>query len=300
MPSMHSTADESPTPIVVSVAEDLDRGRRRLVLAVFGVSGFVTLALEVVWFRQLILFLESSTYTFTVMLATVLVGIAVGSAVASPFLRRGWVSLKALAAIEIALGIAALGSFYMLSKSYGVVNRASDLVGTGSLTLVIVASGLAMLPATLLMGFAFPFGIELWVGSDREHTGQRVGTLYAVNVAAGIAGSLIAGFVLVPTIGTRSSLIVLSLSIIVMGVWVAWRALPPRTALAWSGATAVTTIVVGVAFVPDPYVSVMYHRFPGEQLIWMADDAQTTVSIQQSGEVPGDVRRRSASGQHHS
>ncbi len=64
-------------------------GRRRLVLAVFGVSGFVTLALEVVWFRQLILFLESSTYAFTVMLATVLVGIAVGSAVASPFLRRG-------------------------------------------------------------------------------------------------------------------------------------------------------------------------------------------------------------------
>ena len=200
----------------VSPAVELDDGRRRVVLITFATSGFVTLALEVIWFRQLILFLESSTYAFTVMLATVLLGIAIGSAAASPCLRRGWVSLRTLAAIEIALGIAALGSFYMLSKAYVVADRASGLLGTGSLTLVIVASALAMLPATLLMGFAFPFGIELWVGADRDRTGERVGTFYAVNVAAGIGGSLVAGFVLIPTIGTRRSLVLLALAIIAM------------------------------------------------------------------------------------
>jgi spermidine synthase len=276
--------DDAVTAESSAPAVELDDGRRRVVLITFATSGFVTLALEVVWFRQLILFLESSTYAFTVMLATVLIGIAVGSAIAAPCLRRGWVSLRALAAIEIALGIAALGSFYMLSKAYVVADRASGVLGTGSLTLVIVASGLAMLPATLLMGFAFPFGIELWVGRDRDRTGERVGTFYAVNVAAGIAGSLIAGFVLIPTIGTRPSLVLLSLAMVAMGIWIAWRALPPKRALAWSAGTAALTVLVGVAFVPDPYVSVMFHRFPGEQLVWMADDAQTTVSIQQAGE----------------
>ena len=278
----------------ISPAVELDDGRRRVVLITFATSGFVTLALEVIWFRQLILFLESSTYAFTVMLATVLLGIAIGSAAASPCLRRGWVSLRTLAAIEIALGIAALGSFYMLSKAYVVADRASGLLGAGSLTLVIVASALAMLPATLLMGFAFPFGIELWVGADRDRTGERVGTFYAVNVAAGIGGSLVAGFVLIPTIGTRRSLVLLALAIIAMGVWIAWRALPPRRALAWSAVTMVITLLVGVAFVPDPYRSVMFHRFPGEQLVWMADDAQTTVSIQQAG----DYRVMYVDGQH--
>ncbi len=256
---------------------------RRAVLAVFTLSGFVTLALEVVWFRQLVLFLESSTYAFTVMLATVLVGISAGSAIAAPVLRRRRASMRNLAAIEVLLGLACLGSFLALSKSYGVINRAGDVIGTGSLTLVIVASALAMLPATLLMGFAFPFGVELWIGDDLDNSGDRVGTFYACNVAAGIAGSLVAGFVLVPTIGTRASVIVLSLAVVVAAMWLVWLAHPPRRSLAWCTAVAGVTVLVAVTLVPDPYMSVMYHRFPGETLVWKADDAQTTVSIQQSG-----------------
>jgi len=263
-------------------APSIGAGARRLVLAAFVVSGLVTLALEVVWFRQLVLFLESSTYAFTVMLATVLVGITTGSAAATPLLRRG-VGLRALAFIEIGIGLAALMSFFLLSKTYGVVNRAADVLGTGPLTLVIVASALAMLPATFLMGLAFPIGIELWVDGDRDHSGARVGTFYACNVAAGIVGSLLAGFVLVPVLGTRTSLILLALAVVATGAVLLWAALPRRAALRWVGTTTAVTAIAASTLVPDPYVSVMYHRFPGEQLVWMADDAQTTVSIQRAG-----------------
>ena len=44
----------------------------------FTVSGFVSLALEVVWFRVLTLFLRPTVYGFAVMLATILAGIALG------------------------------------------------------------------------------------------------------------------------------------------------------------------------------------------------------------------------------
>ena len=264
------------------IAPSLSIGTRRLVLAAFAVSGLVTLALEVVWFRQLVLFLESSTYAFTVMLATVLVGITAGSAAATPLLRRG-AGLRALAFIEIGIGLAALMSFFLLSKSYGVVNRTADVIGTDPLTLAIVASALAMLPATVLLGVAFPIGIELWVDGDRDHSGARVGTFYACNVAAGIVGSLLAGFVLVPVLGTRISLVLLALAVVAAGVVLLYAALPRPAALRWAGATTAVTAVVALTLVPDPYVSVMYHRFPGEQLVWMADDAQTTVSIQRTG-----------------
>ncbi len=63
-------------------------------LIVFGLSGFASLALEVVWFRILVLFLPATTYAFTTMLATVLLGLAGGGWIAARLLRRDrdWMS----------------------------------------------------------------------------------------------------------------------------------------------------------------------------------------------------------------
>ena len=53
----------------------------------FFVSGLMSLALEIVWFRMLVIFLRPTAYAFTIMLACVLAGIAIGSAIAAPLLR---------------------------------------------------------------------------------------------------------------------------------------------------------------------------------------------------------------------
>ena len=49
-----------------------------LVLWVFFVSGLMSLALEIIWFRMLVLFLRPTAYAFTIMLACVLAGSAIG------------------------------------------------------------------------------------------------------------------------------------------------------------------------------------------------------------------------------
>ena len=82
-----------PAPASAAAGADAAGARvternRRLVLAVFAVSGFASLALEVVWFRVLVLYLDVSTYAFSVMLAAVLGGIAAGSCLVAPLLRR--------------------------------------------------------------------------------------------------------------------------------------------------------------------------------------------------------------------
>ncbi len=61
-----------------------DRRGLQLILVVFTLSGAVSLALEVVWFRVLTLFLRPTVYGFSVMLATILAGISLGSYVATP------------------------------------------------------------------------------------------------------------------------------------------------------------------------------------------------------------------------
>lgn len=271
---------ERPEPQTVRAAGAASDPRaRRAVLGVFAVSGFVTLALEVVWFRQLVLFLESSTYAFTVMLATVLVGISLGSALATPLLRRGFATVRNLAAVELLLGFATLGSFFALSKTFVVLDRIGLEAGERSLSLVIGASALSMLPATLLMGFAFPVGMDLWIGGDEHESGQRAGTFVACNVAAGIAGSLVAGFVMVPVIGARASLIVLAAAVIATAIWLLAFAFERRVVSAAGAAVVGLAALVSVTLVPDPYDAVMFHRFNAEEVVWKSDDAQTTVSV---------------------
>jgi spermidine synthase len=142
----------------------LPERRRRVVLGVFVISGFVSLGLEVVWFRILVLYLESTTYAFTIMLATVLAGIALGSYLVAPLMRLRLDWLKLLVAAELLLSLVALASLYFLSKSYAVTDRARDALGflSSDLQPMLIASGLAILPTTLLFGFAFPIGVRLW------------------------------------------------------------------------------------------------------------------------------------------
>ena len=272
-------------PEDAETSRDRDSGDRiaRTVLGVFVVSGFVAIALEVVWFRVLVLYLESNTYAFTIMLATVLGGIALGSFIATPLLARGVNHIRVLAVVEFGVAIAAASSLLLLSKAYGVRDRVGDVVTLvdGDLEFVVIASALAILPTTILMGLAFPFGVRLYVGDDPD-PGRRIGAFYGLNVAAGIVGSLVAGFILVPVLGTRRSLILLVLASVVAATVVAiaaWDARRQRTIIAVV-TVVVAALVLGPA-VPNPYSSALRYRYPDERLLWIEEGAQTTVSIQE-------------------
>ena len=79
-------------------------GLQRLLLGVFFVSGLATLALEVVWFRVIALIVRPTVYAFSLMLASVLLGIAAGSALMTPLMRRPRPWLRILAVIQVLMG----------------------------------------------------------------------------------------------------------------------------------------------------------------------------------------------------
>jgi spermidine synthase len=288
--SRHAEAIEPDDPVpeparpVRPSEQVLPEHRRRVVLGVFVISGFVSLGLEVVWFRVLVLYLESTTYAFTIMLATVLAGIALGSYLVGPVMRVRVDWLKVLAAVELVLSVVALTSLYFLSKSYAVTDRARDALSffSSDLQPMLVASGLAILPTTLLFGFAFPIGVRLWSAaptSAADESGRRVGVFYACNVAAGIAGSVVAGFVLVPKLGIRGSLVALAALLLASGLTALLVAAPPRTSFAVGGFTAAVFAIVTATLVPNPWAAALAYRYPGEQLLWEQEGPQATVSI---------------------
>jgi spermidine synthase len=261
------------------------RGQQRLVLWIFFVSGLMSLALEIVWFRTLVIFLRPTAYAFTIMLACVLAGIALGSAIAAPLLRmrRHWIPI--LAAIQGVIGFAAVLSFNMLARSQQAIEAATpwfDRLGINTyLAPLVVSSLIAMLPTTILLGLAFPIGLTLWAGdAASDDTSRKAGTFYSLNVVGAILGSVLAGFILLPQLGTRVSLIAIAalatLSSILLAI--SERKTNPTMAIA-TGAIAPLLFVIGARAAVNPF-DVAFERFHrSESMVWREEGAQTTVAV---------------------
>lgn len=255
---------EAPAPAVATS----DAVPARTVLVVMAVSGFAALALEIVWFRVLVQFLPATTYAFTTMLATVLAGIAGGSALAARQLAtpRAWGAT--LAWVQGATSIVVLLSLAFLGATYAAGWRTSGLTQ---------GAAAAILPASLLMGYAFPVAIALWTRAGRAASDAErpVGVLYSANVLGGIAGAVVGGFVLLPRLGSRKALIALAALYLLTSLAMF---LPRRR---WVPAVVLVALFAGAArLVPDPFdVTLARRHGQSERIFWREEGVQTSVSI---------------------
>lgn len=283
----HADAGSPAAPV------QLDARRGRLILWIFAVSGFTSLALEVVWSRVLTLFLRPTVYGFALMLAAVLAGIAIGSYLVTPFLdrRRPWIAI--LAVLELGIGIAGVLSFHALTQMSPMTARMAPYLSRVMdewLVYPTVGSLLAIFPTALLMGMAFPIGLRLWTSGDRDRNrtlAQRIGIFYSVNLAGAILGSIVAGFFLLPEMGSRSSLI--ALGAITFGAGLVLLAVSElrRPARAIAGVAASIVFVVAVVRSPDPFEEFVQQRYRGQRILWQEEgvDATAVVLAANNGEV---------------
>jgi spermidine synthase len=256
---------------------------RRLVLLTFAISGFVSFALEIIWFRMLVILLRPTTYAFTVMLATVLAGIAIGSWLSTPLTGRRRVNLVgALAVLEVLLALAAAVSMFLIGQANTVYGSVAPLFANTSLAYfgpMVATSIAAIFPAALLMGMAFPVGIAIWTSDGGDASaGQRIGVIYAVNVAGAVAGSLASGFLLLPEIGSRLSLILTSAMALLAGLLLLSQLRRRMPALA-GGLAAIAAFGILARVTPDPVTELLHSRYPAERPVLRREDGQATVAI---------------------
>lgn len=258
----------------VAAGRTLSRRQGATLLAAFAVSGLVALGLEVVWFRMLLAYLPTTTYAFTTMLATVLAGIALGGLLAArPWPAEG--ELSRLGLLLAAAGAASVVSAAALAHTYAAGWRTSGLVQ---------ACIVALLPATTLMGMSYPRGLALWAGAS-SRVGYRAGAFAAFNLAGAILGALLAGFLLLPWLGTRAALLALSgLGVLAGATLLAVDARPlARMSLARL-AVATTVFAAAAVFLPDPFLAALARRHKGETQLWHEEGAQATVAVHQDGQ----------------
>jgi len=267
------------------VADGRPGGRipAHVLLVVIGLSGLFTMAYEVLWTRILLFTFWSTVHAFAVILAVFLLGLTLGSFAVAFAERRHPLGAGALAAAQIGAGLLALGLAPMSASIRELILRISRHLGfTGEIYVLGMAMGAAALmlaPATL-MGVVFPLASRLSI-ADLSRSGGTMGRAYWINTVGAVAGSLLAGFVLIPLLGLKGSLMLVA-AVQVLAGWLCllWAPLPPRRRF---GLGAASAVAVGVAFAmlsrvlagPSPFD----RDLGGATLVAHRDDNTASVSV---------------------
>jgi spermidine synthase len=216
--------------------------RQWLLLAVTFTSGLVSLALELLWTRMMLQGTGSSIYVFIAIVAVFLMGVAGGSLIYERLRDRGaqMATLGALLAAAAGLALAPM-----------VV---SNVLGTRWLSAAVAL----ILPVTMIFGYTFPLTVRLFVGRA-DQASQGVGLVYAANTAGCVAGTVLAGFVLIPTLGTSAAIIVVGLVLAVLGGALAIGAVPRRKILRPAVSLAAVAALAAVFFIPTATMTSVQH-----------------------------------------
>jgi spermidine synthase len=180
-----------------------------LAVVVLALTGFATFVHEVVWTRVLAMIGGPSIFAFASTLTSFITGLALGSFAGAFVAERSHrprlalaLTLTATAAVScVSLGIVGRP---LVELAAGDSARMFSLAGV-PLPLLAIAGGLTF-PIALGLGVAFPLSLEL-AGSATAIPARRLGTLYAVNTVGAVIGALVAGFIAIPALGLRASLL---------------------------------------------------------------------------------------------
>ncbi len=213
-------------------------------LVVGFLSGAVMLALEVVWFRFLLLTHRGTGLIFAVMLAVVLAGIALGGLIAARLYRIDDQSHRWLRHVT------ALSGAFVVLTYYGFDLFTTHQIQHTTTTLEFVGfAAFLMFPVALLSGVAFTMvgrAVKDELGSSIRTAG--VATLY--NTLGAMFGSLCGGFILLPLAGMELSFFILAASYGATALLVPGVDPAARKVTALSAHAAVALALVCLLFFP--------------------------------------------------
>ncbi len=192
-----------------------------LLLAI-GASGFLSLAFEVVWFRALILVFGSTTYSFSAMLGVFLIGLSIGSVAISRFADKAKSPTMLFGMAAIMTGIYTLVSmgWFTLMPEFLLENlMLKGTPGWGRMIMLkFVITLIFLLVPTILFGASFTAALKA-IRSAMNSSPRAVGEAAMFNTIGAAFGACVGGFVLLPNLGMRISLILLAYLILARLAW---------------------------------------------------------------------------------
>ncbi len=256
-----------------------------------GLSSFVY---EIAWIRMLSLVLGASTHAFELMLASFILGLALGGLWVRHRVDHTRDPVRFLAIVQLVMGLAAAatlpiytGTFDFIAWLLGALNRTSSgflFFNLGS----TVAALLVMLPATFCAGMTLPL---ITFRLLRSPTGEKaLGMVYAVNTLGSILGVILAVHLLLEWLGLKGAIIVGAAIDVAVGAALLVASAPEagrRVAAHWPAVAAVAGLVfIAVSFETDPrrtasgvFRSGHAKISPDQKVIYHRDGKTATVDV---------------------
>jgi spermidine synthase len=172
---------------------------------VIALSGMTALAAQVVWTRVLSLAFGATVYTFSLILAAVLVGLGLGSSLGAAFGRSVRVQPRvALGWAQLSLVVAVMWAAYSLAIviPFWTLDAAAARDPWRVFRHDLVRALVVVLPGALVWGASFPLALAS-LASRAQDAGRLAGGVYAANTAGAVAGALGTGLVLLPHVGSH-------------------------------------------------------------------------------------------------
>lgn len=188
-------------------------------------TGFAAMGMEIVWFRHFSILLGEFRAVFSLLLAIILIGIGIGSLAGGFVYRRIPKPAQCLIVVQ-GLFVASTLLGFALVDAEQIRNAATDYAARHA-----APAGLANAPdwtrtlaelwfnakpillvvglPAMLMGFSFPLANAV-IQRTEGSVARRAGILYLSNTVGAVCGSLVAGFLLLPTLGIQRSATVLT------------------------------------------------------------------------------------------
>ena len=237
-------------------------------------SGYVIVALEILWVRLLGQVGQYHAYLFPTVLGIFLLADGAGMALAARMVRRiedprpaffltqgaGFVlAVLLIGALWLALPHAPLNA--LMSVDHWRFTWMPMVVST--LLIVVVVA-----PPAFLIGMTFPF-VQRAVQHDLASVGARVGWVQLANIAGNAAGSILTGLVTLHwlgSMGTLKLLAALSTALLLFWLWRAGEGKRAGWALAAASAAALVVLPGNGAFWQR-----MHGQAPGSFAAWSED-----------------------------
>ena len=226
-------------------------------LAVAFFTGLSSFIYEVGWIRMLSLVLGASTYSFELMLASFILGLALGGLWIRKRIDAAADPIRLLALIQVVMGLLAAtsipiynGSFDLMAWLLSAVSRNEAGFVIFNLTSTVICC-LVMLPTTFCAGMTLPL---ITYRLLRSPTGERsLGLVYSVNTVGGVVGVVVAVHFLLERLGLDGTLIAGAAIDVVLGVALL-TLVPgtPRRRVAYAAVALVALGFVAMTFHIDP------------------------------------------------
>jgi spermidine synthase len=179
------------------------------------ICGALVMIYEIIGSRILSPYIGTSTYVWTSLIGVILAALSLGYWLGGKTADRK-PDLKILAAVIFLAGGAVAGTILLKDIFLSFIARSGLILELKS----VVAALLLFAPASVLLGFVTPYAVKLKMLSLAD-SGKTVGRLYALSTVGSILGTFLAGFFLIPFVGSTRTLYLIALCLLGLSILLA-------------------------------------------------------------------------------